>query len=60
MKEISNVKMPAPAIKDDGLVRMGLVSPAFPPVRTTRSDVADSGKVRIGLVSPSFPLARAQ
>lgn len=60
VKEVSNVKMPIPAIKDEGLVRMGLVSPAFPPVKTTRSEVADTGKVRIGLVSPSFPRARVE
>jgi hypothetical protein len=60
VKEISTVKVPTPAIRDEGLVRLGLVSPTFPPVKTTRSEIADSGKVRIGLVSPSFPRARVE
>ena len=60
VKEMSTVKVPTPAIKDEGLVRMGLVSPAFPPVKATGREVADNGKVRIGLVSPSFPRARVK
>jgi len=60
VKEISTVKIPTPAIKDQGTVRMGLVSPAFPPVRATPANLADGEKVRIGLVSPTFPPARAR
>lgn len=60
VKEISAVKMSPPAIKDHGTVRMGLVSPAFPPVRATPANVADGEKVRIGLVSPAFPPVRAR
>jgi hypothetical protein len=57
MKEFGTVKIPTPEIKDDGKVRMGMVSPAFPPVHTEPANVADSGKVRIGMVSPAFPPA---
>jgi hypothetical protein len=54
------VKVPTPAIKDDGRVRMGMVSPAFPPVRARPANVADNGRIRMGMVSPSFPPVRAR
>ena len=60
VKEISTVKMSTPATKDDGMVRMGMVSPAFPPVRTEPPKAADNGRVRMGMVSPAFPPARAR
>jgi hypothetical protein len=60
VKDISAVKIPTPAIEDHGTVRMGLVSPAFPPVRATPANLTDGEKVRIGLVSPAFPPARAR
>ena len=46
-------------IVDTGKVRIGNVSPSFPPVSTTPAKIADGGKVRIGNVSPSFPPVRA-
>jgi hypothetical protein len=42
-------------ISDSGKVRMGSVSPAFPPVRGKPVDPSDTGKVRMGSVSPAFP-----
>ena len=59
VNEIDIMKNP-PAIKDDGRVRMGYVSPAFPPVRAAPEKVSDSGKVRVGYVSPAFPPPRAR
>jgi hypothetical protein len=49
-----------PAIADSGKVRLGLLSPSFPPVRTAPRGAADNGQVRIGLMSPSFPLSRTR
>ena len=60
MKEISTVKMPPPAVKDEGTVRMGYATPAFPPVRTEPANLADNGKVRIGYATPAFPAVRAR
>jgi hypothetical protein len=58
VKEISTVKIPNPATKDNGVVRIGLATPAFPAVRAELARVADQGKVRIGLATPAFPPAR--
>jgi hypothetical protein len=55
VKEISAVKIPTPAIEDNGTVRMGYGTPAFPPVRAEPARVADKGKVRIGYGTPAFP-----
>ena len=60
MKEINIVKIPGPAIKDNGAVRMGYTTPAFPPVRTEPASVADKAKVHMGQMTPAFPPARAQ
>jgi hypothetical protein len=60
VKEISIVKIPAPTIKDDGKVRLGLTSPLFPPIRSKPATVADGGKVRLGLTSPLFPPVRSR
>jgi hypothetical protein len=63
VKEIGAIEVvntPTPAIKDDGRVRLGLMSPSFPPVRSTPRNAADNGQVRMGLMSPSFPLGRAR
>jgi hypothetical protein len=54
------VKVPTPAIKDDGRVRMGMMSSAFPRVRARPANVADSGQIRMGMMSPSFPPVRAR
>jgi hypothetical protein len=60
VKEISTVKIPTPAIEDNGTVRMGYGSPAFPPVRAEPARVADEGKVRMGAWTPPFPAAPAK
>jgi hypothetical protein len=46
------------ATADDGKVRMGTMSPSFPPVHNRPATVADSGRLRIGTMSPTFPLSR--
>jgi hypothetical protein len=48
------------AIEDAGLVRMGFLSPAFPPVGSAPPKVADNGKVRTGFLSPAFPPVRTR
>ena len=53
------VKAPTTAIRDNGKVRMGSLSPAFPAVRTPSIKTEDSGKVRMGSLSPAFPAVRA-
>jgi hypothetical protein len=61
LKKIDTDKVlptPDPAIQDNGKVRVGYISPAFPPVRTTPGNMADSGKVRTGYISPAFPPKR--
>jgi hypothetical protein len=60
VKEISTVKIPTPAIKDHEAVRMGYMSPAFPPVRMEPASAGDKGKVRMGYMTPAFPPARAR
>jgi len=47
-----------PSIADSGKVRVGNISPAFPPVVPTPTKVADSGKMQIGNISPAFPPRR--
>jgi len=50
-----------PATQDSGRVRIGTVSPTFPPARgDTPVTLADSGQVRMGTVSPTFPPARTR
>ena len=43
-----------------GKVRIGDVSPAFPPVRDRPINVSDSRKVRIGDIAPAFPPLRSR
>jgi hypothetical protein len=45
-------------IEDSGKVRVGNMSPSFPPVRTPPADAKDPGKVQMGNMSPSFPPVR--
>jgi hypothetical protein len=52
------VPIPSPAIQDRGKVRMGTMSPTFPPVRTKPANFADSGRIRLGTMSPTFPPLR--
>jgi len=47
-----------PATEDDGKVRMGTMSPSFPPARNRPANLADSGRLRMGTMSPTFPLSR--
>ena len=61
MKSIGSdkdVRVPHPATQDDGKVRMGTMSPTFPPARSKPADVADSGRLRMGTLSPTFPPVR--
>ena len=55
VKDSSTVKIPPPVIEDNGAVRMGYVSPPFPPVRAEAARMADEGKVRMGMFTPLFP-----
>lgn len=49
-----------PATEDNGKVRMGTMSPSFPPVRDRPANLADSGRLRMGTMSPTFLPARAR
>jgi hypothetical protein len=60
VKEINTVKIPTLTIKDDGRVRIGVMTPLFPPVRSEPENVADGGKVRLGVMSPTFPPVRSR
>jgi len=51
-------RTPAREIDDKGKVRIGDMSPGFPPLRTTPAATKDSGRVRIGDMSPGFPPPR--
>ena len=42
------------ATQDDGKVRMGTLSPSFPPVHASPANLADSGRLRMGAMSPMF------
>jgi len=55
VKDISTVKIPSPAIRDAGTVRLGLFTPLFPPISSAPASVVDNGKVRVGLFTPLFP-----
>ena len=61
MKEISEQKVEgiaSPATQDSGKVRMGTLSPSFPPVRTKPANLVDNGRLRMGTLSPNFPPVR--
>ena len=49
-----------PGTEDDGKVRMGAMSPSFPPARARPANLADSGRLRMGAMSPSSPLSRTR
>jgi len=49
---------PSPAIMDDGKMRMGTMSPSFPPVRAKPANLTDDGRLRMGTMSPMFPPVR--
>jgi len=51
-------RTPNPATQDNGQVRMGTMSPTFPPARNKPTEVADSGRLRMGTLSPTFPPVR--
>jgi hypothetical protein len=54
------VNTPSPAIEDCGKVRMGTMSPTFPPVRIHPANLADDGRLRMGTMSPTFPPVRTR
>jgi hypothetical protein len=63
VKEIGPQKVePAssPATQDGGKVRMGTLSPSFPPAGDRPANVADSGRLRMGAMSPTFLPARTR
>jgi len=63
VKEISAEKVTPrsrPATQDNGKVRMGTLSPSFPPVRDRPANLADSGRLRMGTLSPTFPPVRTR
>lgn len=63
VNEISSEKVAStrsPATEDDGKVRMGTMSPSFPPARDRPANSADSGRLRMGTMSPTFPLSRVR
>lgn len=54
------VKTSTSQIRDDGPVRIGMMSPSFPAVRATPASLGDDGKVRTGMMTPAFPPMRAR
>jgi hypothetical protein len=46
-------------ISDSAKIRIGSLSPAFPPVRGP-ANTSDTGKMRIGSLSPAFPALRSK
>lgn len=59
-KETRIVKILPVTIKDDGKVRIGMVSPTFPQAHPEPTNVIDRGRVRTGFVTPAFPPLRAR
>ena len=57
-EKVAPVSMPA--AQDSGKVRMGTLSPSFPPVRARPVNLADSGRLRMGTLSPTFPPVRSR
>jgi hypothetical protein len=47
-------------IRDRGKVRIGEMSPSFPPMRRTPANTSDSGKVSLGAYTPAFPPPRSR
>jgi hypothetical protein len=60
VKDIGTVKIPTPAIEHNGTVRMGMMTPPFPPVHAEPARVVDEGKVRMEAWTPPFPAAPAK
>jgi hypothetical protein len=48
------VKVSPAEVQDGGKVRLGNMSPSFPPARPASAETADSGKVRLGNMRPTF------
>jgi hypothetical protein len=57
-KSSDDVRDKPTVISDSGRIRIGNMSPAFPPVRGPAT--SDTGKVRIGNMSPAFPPLRSR
>jgi hypothetical protein len=51
---------PGATTQDNGKVRMGTLSPSFPPARNTPANTADTGRLRMGTLSPTFPPVRTR
>ena len=47
-------------ISDSGKLRIGSLSPAFPPARKAGTELKDTAKVRIGSLSPAFAATRTK
>jgi hypothetical protein len=56
---VSTKESPA-LIFDNGRVRIGDMSPSFPPVRDSATNTRDRRNVRIGDMSPAFPAVRTK
>jgi hypothetical protein len=54
------VRVSDPATQDDAKVRMGTLSPTFPPARNKPANASDSGRLRMGTLSPTFPPLRVR
>jgi hypothetical protein len=57
-KDAISTKESPPVISDKGRIRIGSMSPAFPPARGAPANTSDTVKVRIGSMSPAFPPVR--
>jgi hypothetical protein len=60
VKDIGTVKIPTPAIEHNGTVRMGMMTPPFPPVHAKPTGVVHKGNIRVGSFSPLFPATPAK
>ena len=52
------VRLSPSQVRDNGKVRMGMLSPSFPAPRSEKAETADVGKVHMGNLSPSLPAPR--
>jgi len=60
MEKIDEREFPTVISDSSGLVRIGSLSPAFPPVRSKPANTDDTGKVRMGSLSPGLPRSRTK
>jgi hypothetical protein len=57
-RELPTVIFDNKDVSDSGKVKIGNLSPVFPPLRAKPANVGDAGKVRLGNFSPAFPPVR--